>query len=102
MSIRPIDLQAMLTRSAEISRINSPDASKPEIMHQQFAAQMQKENEQERQQVNMSAKTEQGNVNEDGSNKNDSETKRGRREREKKEAAKAVRDYKSGILDIKV
>ena len=49
MSIRPVDLQMVLPKSAEVSKMNEP--IRPEVQQQQFQNQLQKQTAQEAQQV---------------------------------------------------
>jgi len=104
MSIRPVDLQVMLPRSAEVNRINNNENNRPEAQQQQFAQMLQKKTEQDQQQVVSTFKADKNAVDKDGSNKNgrDGSKKQQKKDGEDVRAqVNAVYENK-GILDISV
>lgn len=104
MSMRPIDLQALVPRSYEVNRTNSIDAARPELQHQQFAKQLDKEVRHEEQFVKESGKAEKGIVDKDAGNKNKNQQKnKEEQNRKNKPASEALAAYKSmSMVDIKV
>ncbi len=65
MSIRPIDLQVMVHRSAETSKLNH-NSERSEVNYQQFADKFKQETVQKDRQVNELNKSEQNTVDKDG------------------------------------
>lgn len=102
MSIRPVDMQIMMPRSVEVQKTNQNETMRPQAQHQQFAQQVQKNVEIERQTVMQSNKAE---VDKDGKG-NSGQNARQRRQRgsEKDARAKenAARTEKTSMLDISV
>ncbi|MDR2939337.1 MAG: hypothetical protein LBV08_03340 [Clostridiales bacterium] len=69
MSIRPVDLQAGITRSNEVSRLNSLDASRPELFRQQFKEKLARDIKDNEQTI-LEAEEKGQVVDKDGNNKN--------------------------------
>lgn len=66
MLIRPIDMQVMLQNTPEASRQHQQEVGRPEMVHQTFSQQLNKETEQRNQQVTETPESEQQTVNKDG------------------------------------
>ena len=109
MSLRPTDMQVMLTRVHEASRtqqVNNQQQQNNE--QQQFAVQLQKQKEHEQQQVQNSPKSEKSRVEADarkggqpGGHGKQRESRAGTQEQNKEE--KPAKDLKLGKhIDIKV
>ena len=102
MSIRPVDLQVMVQKTAESSRINQHDSAKTDVAQQQFASQFQKEVEIHEQQVLQSNKSEQENIDKNGRGaKDDSRDKRKKRDRRDSEEQKDPMKSNS-IFDVTI
>ena len=103
MAIRPADLQLLIPRSAEVNRTEHVDARRPEAMHQQFAATLQKKVEQDQQQVQLAYRAEQDGVDKDGSNKEKQERKKkndGKRALREPDAARKASS--TSMIDISI
>lgn len=57
MSIRPIDLQVMIPKTSEVSKIQHTDMNKAGLEQQQFAEQLNKQTLQNQQQVSQTDKS---------------------------------------------
>ena len=66
MSLRPIDMQTPVQRSADVAQSSNNAAHRPEYMHQQFAERLQREAEHNDRHVRQSNKSEEENINRDG------------------------------------
>ena len=101
MSIRPVDLQVLIPRSAEINRADQSEARRPDTLHQMFSETLQKKVEHDLNQVLNTNKTEQDGVDKDGSNKN-------KHERNRKNNKKPAEDNKirkamsTSMIDISI
>jgi len=102
MAIRPADLQLLIPRSAEVNKTEHVDARRPEVMHQQFAATLQRKVEQDQQQVLQTYRPEQDNVDKDGSNKNKQERNK-KNEKKQRELSQAKKSASStSMIDISI
>ena len=102
MAIRPVDMQMMIPRSTEVTRTEHVDARRPEVMHQQFAAALQKKVEQDQQQVLMTNRPEQDGVDKDGSNKNKQERNKKDAKRQAQEMEKLKKSVSTSMIDISI
>ena len=66
MAIRPVDLQIMVQKAGETTRINQQDASRQEVAQQMFAEQLEKQARHQTQFVQDTNKSEQDNIDKDG------------------------------------
>ena len=103
MAIRPVDMQVMIHRMAEINRATNNDGSRAENQNQAFAQSLQKAVEQDGRQVVNANQTEKSDVDKDG-RKGD----RGRRRRrdgknpEDEEKGNDAAKGKRNMLDITI
>ena len=106
MSIRPVDMQAVMPRVMESSRAAANESARPAAEHQQFAQQLQRNVVHERQSVVSANKSEGQGVDKDG--KGNSGGYSGRRQRKERsgevegltsEGQNTQKDKKS-LLDI--
>jgi len=66
MSLRPIDMQMPVQRSADVIQASNNAAHRPEYLHQQFAERLQRETEHNDKHVRQSNKPEEETINRDG------------------------------------
>ena len=102
MALRPIDLQMMIPRSTEVAKTEHVDARRPDVMHQQFAATLQRKVEQDQQQVLTANKTEQDGVDKDGSNKNKQERNKKNDKKQAQEIEKLRKAVSTSVIDISI
>ena len=108
MSIRPMDLQVAVQRTAEVGRAHGNDTNRPLIAQQQFASEMQKQTQRENRKVATSHKTEGEPLNKD--KEKGSKRSRGRQDgaHQEKKAAKLKthkvqhRGYNGSMFDISI
>jgi len=101
MSIRPIDMQILIQRAAEVNRADQGEGRRPEVLQQQFSQIIQKQTEEEDHQVLKTNKAEQEAVDKDGKGGNLYE----RRKKDKgktDEKEKQGKSKGSGMFDISV
>jgi hypothetical protein len=104
MSIRPVDLQVLLPKSSEMTKVQGADNRNEHLMQQQFAEQLQKEVTTQHQQVLNAQKSDNPNVDKDG--RNNSKDDNRRRRRQKRQPPPPDSDNplgtSHGVLDISV
>jgi len=101
MSLRPIDMQMPVQRSADVVQASNNAAHRPENLHQQFAERLRRETEHNDKHVRQSNKPEEGTIDREGRERSKRGSDRENKEKEKKKAALSA--FKSGnILDIRV
>ena len=100
MSLRPIDMQMPVQRSADVIQASNNAARRPEYLHQEFAARLQREAEHNDKHVRQSNKPEEEAINREGRG----DSRRGSKKDENKEKKKAaLRAFNSGsIIDIRI
>ena len=100
MSLRPIDMQMPVQRSADVVQASNNASHRPEYLHQQFAERMQRETEHNEKHVRESNKSEEEAINRDGRGHSGRGSQK-EADKEKKKAA--LRAFNGGsLLDIKV
>ena len=100
MSIRPIDMQMPVQRSADVIQASNNAAHRPENLYQQFAERLQRETAHNEKHVRQSNKSEEETIKRDG-RRNAKQGSGREKEKEKKKAA--IYAYKSGsLLDIRI
>jgi len=102
MSIRPIDMQMPVQRSADVIQASNNAAHRPEHLHQQFAERLQREAQYNEKHVRQSNKSEEETIKRENrkDSKRDSDRKNNK-DKEKKKAA--LNSFMSGsLLDIRV
>ena len=102
MSIRPVDLQVLIPRSAEVNKTESPESRRPEVMNQLFANTLQKRVEQDQQQVLQTYRPEQDAVDKDGSNKNNQEKNKKKNRKTAQELSKTRKATSTSMIDISI
>ncbi|MDA8233816.1 MAG: hypothetical protein M0Z31_03235 [Clostridia bacterium] len=107
MTIRPVDLQVLMPKVQEVSKIQQAKNQGEHNQQQQFATQLQKESQQIQQQVQNSPKSVGTRITKDQSKQPNDQGDRTPEQRQSKdqenEQAKELKDPKLGkILDIKV
>jgi len=108
MSIRPVDLQVLLPRSAEVSRIANNENGRPEAQQQQFAQALQKQAAHEQRQVVQAAKSDKQPIDKDGPNRGKQQKKDKPKPKSGEMMDEDVRAQKNavyenkGIVDISV
>lgn len=101
MPIRPVDMQVMLPKSVEVQKANQNDATRPQVQHQQFAQQIQKNVEHERQTIIQANKPEGGKVDKDGRGPG-GDNPHNRRKQNKDEKGKDAQKERTSMLDISI
>lgn len=102
MSIRPIDMQVIIPKTSEISQHNQGEAHKGEIQQQEFAQQMEKQINQNQQQVLSSNKPEYA-VNDEGHNKSQYQRNKSKKKKDKdKKDTKKNSSDSNNIIDIRI
>ncbi len=103
MSILPVDLQVMVQRGSEMTRLVNADNHRAEVDVQQFNQIMVKQSEVKEQQVAETDKTVKQQINKDGKNKGDaSSKKRNQNDKKEKEAEKPKELKSSSMFDVKI
>ena len=103
MGIRPVDLQVMVTRAAELNRVTNNDGSRAETQNNQFAQSLQKMLEEESKQVVTSNQAEKANVDKDGRGQGGGKDGKGkRRQGQGQEEGGKGGEQNRGLLDIKI
>ncbi len=92
MSIRPIDMQVMVHKSADIHKLNNNESGKHEVTQQQFSQQLEKQTKNSDQQIMQSNKSEHsvdkdGRGNAGGGSKNKKESKEKNKEESKSKSS---------------
>jgi len=101
MSLRPIDMQTPVQRSADVVQASNNAAHRPEYLHQQFAERLQKEAEHNDKHVRQSNRPEGEVIKRENREHSKRGSERENKEKEKKKAALSA--FTSGsILDIRV
>ena len=101
MSLRPIDMQMPVQRSADVIQASNNAAHRPEYLHQQFAQRLQRETEHNDKHVRQSNRPEEEVIKREGREHSKRGSERDNKEKEKKKAA--INAFKSGsIIDIRV
>ena len=99
MSLRPIDMHIAVQRSADVIQASNNAARRPEILHQQFAARIQREVEHNDKHVRQSNKSEEEAINREGRG----DSRRGSKKDDKDKKKAALRAFNGGsTIDIKV
>ena len=70
MSMRPIDFQGGVSRSAELHKINTNENNRPDVLQQAFAKEVDKQAQREASQVVQTNKSEFNTINADGRGNN--------------------------------
>lgn len=106
MSLRSVDMQVLLPKVSEVNRNQPIQNQQDQTQQQQFAAQMQKQSEMQRQQIQNSDKPEGAKVDRQAREKRggaDREPEREKKGRSGEEGAPEVKDPgKGNLLDIKI
>lgn len=103
MPIRPVDMQVLLPKVNEVSRIQQIQNQNEQNSQQQFASQLQKEATKQETQVQHSNKSQGGKVNKDSGNKSSSEEKEKKKKQKNEQESEIIKDPKLGNkLDIKI
>ncbi len=101
MSIRPIDMQVIIPKSTEVSKIPQAENQKPIQEQQLFANQLEQQTIQNQQQVMQSDKSEKGAIRDrEGRNKREAEKRKKKKEQDKKENKKPIGS--TSIFDVKI
>ncbi len=104
MSIRPIDLQVTIPKSAELNKSNLNDNNRPDLQQRHFSEQFQKQIDLNQQSVIKSEKSEKNAIKDEERRKN----KQGNKKESKKDENKDLDDKKkqptarTSGLDIKI
>ena len=99
MSLRPIDMQMPVQRSADVVQASNNAAHRPEYLQQQFAERLQREADHNDKHVRQSNKSEEETINREGRGG----SRRGAKKDEKDKKKAALRAFNGGsIIDIKV
>ena len=102
MSIRPIDMQVIIPKTTEISKISHAENQKPIEEQQLFANQLDKQAMQNQQQVMQSDKSEKGEIR-DRESKNKREYQKKKDKKKDKETKKTEKPANStSIFDIRI
>lgn len=105
MSLRSVDLQVHLPQVSEVNKNQQIQNQQSHTQDQQFAAQLQKKTENQRQQVLESNKSEEGRIDQQTKGQHrgqDSEHQGRRKEQEGESKASAKDPTKGNLLDIKI
>lgn len=107
MSIRPIDFQVSVGRAAETTRMANENSNRPDVQHQAFAKELDKQVEIEIKQVNRTSESELNKITEDGKNKGNSKGKDKKKKDGKeneKTTAKTVKDNRgnTSMYDVRI
>ncbi|MCL2565165.1 MAG: hypothetical protein FWE24_05065 [Defluviitaleaceae bacterium] len=94
MSIRPIDFQVGAVRAAETTRISNENSNRPDVQHQAFAKELDKQVEIEIKQVNRTAESEFNKITDEGKNKGNSKGKDKKKKDDKDDEKSAVKTAK--------
>ena len=101
MSIRPIDMQMPVQRSADVIQASNNAAHRPEHLHQQFAERLQREAQYNEKHVRQSNKSEEETTKRE--NRKDSKHNSDRKNKDKEKKKAALNSFVSGsLLDIRV
>lgn len=101
MSIRPIDMQVMIPKSTEVSKISHTENQRPIQEQQLFANQLEQQATQNQQKVMYSDKTEKGEIKDrEGRNRREAEKKKKKKEQDEKENKKPIGS--TSIFDVKI
>ena len=101
MSLRPIDMQMPVQRSADVIQASNNAAHRPEYLHQQFAERLQRETDRNDKHVRKSNKSEEEVIKREGREHSKRGYNRDNKEKDKKRAALSA--FKNGsILDIRI
>ena len=101
MSIRPIDMQMPVQRSADVIQASNNAAHRPEHLHQQFAERLQREAQYNEKHVRQSNKPEEETAKRE--NRKDSKHNSDRKNKDKEKKKAALNSFVSGsLLDIRV
>ena len=76
MSIRPLDMQVILAKSADVTKVNTTLANNPNAGQQAFSTIMQKQSEESNKQVSQNEFVEQSTINKDGKNATEEDKKK--------------------------
>ena len=102
MAIRPVDLQVMVQKAGETTRINQHDNARPEVAQQLFAEQLEKQARHESQFVQESQKPEQETVDKDGRGPGSEGEGRGKGKERKKEDDQSPIAKSDSMFDISI
>ena len=102
MGIRPVDLQVMVQRAAEVNRATNNDGSRAETQNNQFAQSFQKVVEQEGKQVVNANQAEKANVDKDGRGQGRDKDGKGRKRPGQSNKENEKGEQNRGLLDIKI
>ena len=101
MSLRPIDMQMPVQRSADVIQASNNAAHRPEYLQQHFAERLQREVEHNEKHVRKSNKSEEDTIKREGRGNSKHGSERDNKEKEKKRAA--LSSLMGGsLLDIRV
>ena len=101
MSLRPIDMQMPIQRSADIIQASNNSANRPEHLHQQFAERLQREADHNEKHVRQSNKPEEEIIKREGRGQSKHGSDRENKEKEKKKAALTAL-MGGSLIDIRV
>lgn len=106
MSLRSVDLQVVLSQVSEVNKNQPLQNQQSHTQQQQFAAELQKQSENQRQQVQDSKKSEEGKIDQQTKGQRrgqESEHHGSREEQENDETKISAKDpAKGNLLDIKI
>jgi len=100
MSLRPIDMQMPVQRSADVVQASNSAARRPEYLHQQFAERLQREAEHNEKHVRKPHKSEKETINREGRGHSGNGSKKDDNKEKKRAALRA--SISGSILDIRV
>lgn len=106
MSLRPVDLQVLLPQVSEVNRNQPVQNQQGQTQQQQFAAQLQKQAEMQRQQIQESDKTEGSKIDKEARDRHHGKGEEGgenhKNTPEDDQKANVKDPSKGNLLDIKV
>ena len=105
MSIRPIDMQVMVQRAQEVSRVATNDGQRADAQNSQFAQSFEKAVAQDTRQVVNPNKAEQANINKDGrgnSGGGQGKSKDRKNREDSKKTLPVAQSQNRGLLDIRI
>ena len=103
MGVRPVDMQVMVQRAAQLNRVTNNDGSRAEIQNNQFANEFAKAAEQGQRQVNQAEQPEGAEFNKDGKGSGAQGGSKGKKKDEEKDKPKKnIPGPSQGMLDIKI
>lgn len=102
MALRPIDMTITVQRTPEINRTQTGENTRPEVTHQQVADRLNREVQQQDQQVIQTSESQEGRIGRDGRGNSGGESSGNRRKKDKNTDTQKNKPESDSLFDVSI